>query len=692
MMNLNDKIRRSFNVILDSINEVISILSDKDRILTNKETRSHFERTVEKIGEAINRIDKKNPNFKLFNDIRNVISHEFDTKIEEIISTVSNIINPFKNNVEEFIQKSFSSNPNIKSFEKFGNVGDPKDRAKLIDALLDKLTEKDKTLRTSFPSNPSIQKYSLAVDEITNHPDLLKLAGDNLIVASQITESIAIWAKNTQKQIETQNPFWDEEDLLNKNKNLSAQNFYSSYENTIQILKDIYQNKEINFSFFEEKIKKLDKKFDVERIIKGEIKKITKGKANIKKGIEDFLNSSDFEKFEKDIPFNKSNYKQYLEDKSKKVFNEADVLQKNFLKDWETQLLKKKQAFELEQIEKAREELIKELYKKINNFYALKELLEPFTKDLGRLWDLSGGVWQNSGFEILKHFASVLENDKSIKELAEMLGRYRKAEKEFEEVEIEKITVKPKYKPRHASKGEVIGIRESDDISSLLPVEIATLANPATKAIFLKKYAEKKLMTYDFKNQFTSTENIAKKETQLKEKEENKGPIIICVDTSGSMQGTPEQIAKTVCFALTKIAISENRKCFIISFSTKIQTLELTDLKSSLDPLVKFLNMSFKGGTDASPALEEAIQKIASENYNNADVLMISDFVMSKLSDELMNKIVEAKKNKTKFHSLVIGTNQNLEVIKEFDNNWIYNPKNQDNMITLVKNLSESQI
>ena len=121
----------------------------------------------------------------------------------------------------------------------------------------------------------------------------------------------------------------------------------------------------------------------------------------------------------------------------------------------------------------------------------LKELLEPFTKDLGRLWDLSGGVWQNSGFEILKHFASVLENDKSIKELAEMLGRYRKAEKEFEEVEIEKIIVKPKFKPRHASKGEVIGIRESDDISSMLPVEIATLANPATKAIFLKKYAEK---------------------------------------------------------------------------------------------------------------------------------------------------------------------------------------------------------
>jgi uncharacterized protein with von Willebrand factor type A (vWA) domain/uncharacterized protein with HEPN domain len=691
-MDWSEKARRAFQVVSDAIHELNHILSDKEKIKNDKATRGQFEREVEKIGEAIKRIDKKDPLLKLFKDLRNEIAHEFDVDINKVISTVSDNLNSLKDFANDFIQKNFSSNPTIKSFEKFGNVGEKKDRSKLIDALLDKLTEKDKTLRTSFPTEPSIQKYSSAVDEITNHPDLLKLAGDNSAVASQITEDIANWAKNTQKQIEIQNPFWDEEELLKKTKALSIPDFYQSYEETVKNLKDIYQNKEIKFSFFDEKMKGLDSRFDVEKKIEEDLKSITKGKVDLQKGIEHFLASPDFKKFQNDIPFNQSNYKEYIEKKSRKVFNEADVLQKNFLKDWETQLLKKKQAYELEQIKKAREELIKELYKKINNFNTLRELLEPFTKDLGRLWDLSGGVWQNSGFEILKHFASVLENDKSIKELAEMLGRYRKAEKEFEEVEIEKVIVKPKYKPRHASKGEVIGIRESDDISSMLPVEIATLANPATKAIFLKKYAEKKLMTYDFKNQFASTENIIQKEKQLKEKEESKGPIIICVDTSGSMQGTPEQIAKTVCFALTKIAISENRKCFLISFSTKIQTLELTDIKSSLEPLVRFLNMSFNGGTDASPALEEALRKLNSENFKKADVLMISDFIMSELSNELMNKIIEAKKNKTKFHSLVIGDNQNPEVIKEFDSNWIYDPRNKNSITALVKNIGEANI
>jgi uncharacterized protein with von Willebrand factor type A (vWA) domain len=47
-----------------------------------------------------------------------------------------------------------------------------------------------------------------------------------------------------------------------------------------------------------------------------------------------------------------------------------------------------------------------------------------------------------------------------------------------------------------------------------------------------------------------------------KEKEEAKGPFIICVDTSGSMHGTPETVAKTLCFAILKIAIKRKQKMF----------------------------------------------------------------------------------------------------------------------------------
>lgn len=67
------------------------------------------------------------------------------------------------------------------------------------------------------------------------------------------------------------------------------------------------------------------------------------------------------------------------------------------------------------------------------------------------------------------------------------------------------------------------------------------------------------------------------------------------------MHGTPENIAKTVAFALAKIAVEQERLCYIISFSTDIETLEVkpnedmeltnADGGNYLQKLVSFLHM-----------------------------------------------------------------------------------------------------
>jgi uncharacterized protein with von Willebrand factor type A (vWA) domain len=149
----------------------------------------------------------------------------------------------------------------------------------------------------------------------------------------------------------------------------------------------------------------------------------------------------------------------------------------------------------------------------------------------------------------------------------------------------------------------------------------------------------------------------------------------------------PERVAKTLCFAILKIAIRENRKCFLISFSTGIETLNMTDLKNSLDKVIDFLSMSFHGGTDASPAMHEALRQLGNEQYKKADILMISDFVMPPFDIQTLEQINNAKENKTKFHSLVIGSSQNKSIITDFDNNWFYNPNSSADILTLVKNL-----
>ena len=146
-------------------------------------------------------------------------------------------------------------------------------------------------------------------------------------------------------------------------------------------------------------------------------------------------------------------------------------------------------------------------------------------------------------------------------------------------------------------------------------------------------------------------------------------------------------VAKTLCFAILKIAVRDNRKCYLISFSTGIQVLNLTDLKESLDKVIDFLLMSFHGGTDASPAMEEALKMLQAEDYKKADVIMVSDFVMSDFSSNVKKQIKDAKQNHTKFHSLVIGESANSGVIEEFDSNWSYNTKESTGVLKLLKNI-----
>lgn len=84
--------------------------------------------------------------------------------------------------------------------------------------------------------------------------------------------------------------------------------------------------------------------------------------------------------------------------------------------------------------------------------------------------------------------------------------------------------------------------------------------------------------------------------------------------------------------------MEQERNCYLISFSTGIETLDLGGAQggASLKKLVQFLQMSFNSGTDAAPALTHAVKMLADDDYKNADVLMFSDSLMGNLSDDLV--------------------------------------------------------
>jgi uncharacterized protein with von Willebrand factor type A (vWA) domain len=74
------------------------------------------------------------------------------------------------------------------------------------------------------------------------------------------------------------------------------------------------------------------------------------------------------------------------------------------------------------------------------------------------------------------------------------------------------------------------------------------------------------------------------------------------------------------------------------NFSTGINVLKLGK-DVGLEAVLRFLQMSFPGGTDVAPALEHALDKMVEEAYRNADLLVVSEFIMSALPERTLARI-----------------------------------------------------
>ena len=520
------------------------------------------------------------------------------------------------------------TNP-FSKFETFGAIADSAQRKKLAQAIYAHITAQSHD-EIGF-NNVNTDNFASAIKAILAHETMKKLCKQDLELGEKITQDILDFINKTKKQInKTQSLFEAERGLLTIFGTVPKTAFHKIWENNIKpSIKLVYPEQDLDLNFYE------------------------------------------------------AEFKRSLIDTEKISF---DSVKDHFIEKWDELLVKKQTKWEIDLIDEQRKAFCEALYQQIDALKNLQEALAPFTNQLGRLWDMSRGNWQRANFDTLKRYSERLKNDKSVNDLAEMLGKMRQAEKEFEEVLFSSISLKPEWKIQHAHKSDLIGIKESDDLSSLLPSETALLADETLQFVFFKKFVEKKLQTFDYQAKTLSY----KEETieEKRQKEAKKGPFIICIDTSGSMHGTPEIVAKTLCLALLKMSIRDNRKCYLISFSTGIETLNLSDLKNSLNKIIDFLSMSFHGGTDATPALHEALRMLTTQDYKKADIIMVSDFVMPTFDDTIQTHIKSARDNKTKFHSLVIGNSANSSTIKEFDNNWFYDLDNPKNVLTLIKNLS----
>lgn len=225
------------------------------------------------------------------------------------------------------------------------------------------------------------------------------------------------------------------------------------------------------------------------------------------------------------------------------------------------------------------------------------------------------------------------------------MARLRFAEQTTRQERIKAVSTVTEYVPDINSREEIVGVYLGKDIEHALPQEIALLSDDDTSVLFDMKFVEGRLMCLEMEGTQSRAHDVEEEITAEVEEEEKLGPVIICIDTSGSMQGAPETIAKAVTLYMATRAMSQQRDCYLINFSTGIETLDLSG-QIGMAKVMAFLRRSFHGGTDAGPALTHALGMMSKEKYEQSDLLIISDFIMASLPESLAEKISGAKANK----------------------------------------------
>ncbi|KAA8666732.1 VWA domain-containing protein [Vibrio gigantis] len=296
------------------------------------------------------------------------------------------------------------------------------------------------------------------------------------------------------------------------------------------------------------------------------------------------------------------------------------------------------------------------------------QLEEVFT-ELGLItglgFDLSKGVFQSHGWLDIVRLNKLVKKLPKLQNLIRDLGRDEQAEG----LVLEEIVIKMSATSRHEKyvttplvPMETKGITRSDSISRMLPQEASLLTNPVLKKLWHAKRAEHALLSYSVEGtENLETEELIEQESisekQVNKSNKNRGPMVICLDTSGSMAGLPENIAKASVLECLKVAYKEKRRCYVYLFGSKgeVSELDLTLDASGFNVLLNFLTMSFSGGTDAEGPLNKALEKCDSEEWYKADILLVSDGEFP-VSPGLSRKISNRRKNHgLQVHGIQIG-------------------------------------
>ncbi len=263
-------------------------------------------------------------------------------------------------------------------------------------------------------------------------------------------------------------------------------------------------------------------------------------------------------------------------------------------------------------------------------------------------WALMGGRWNAYEFERLQRVVQLQQRYPVLQQITDKMGRVAHASGK------QRIGYSSGLaeQMQHASKSDIVGIGMGNDLNTLLPTELAQYFDTEMENVFLHKYVTRSLQTFDYQSRMINpARSLHTRPAQLC------GPIVVCVDTSGSMQGEPFSIALSMMMRLSEMCYSAKRRCFLIAFSVQAHPIDVLQDRTRL---LDFFTHRPSGDTDAHRMLDAVFSLLYTNPlYAGADVLWVTDFRIPLPRKESLYQMQEVRKGGTRFYGLQIGIAEN---------------------------------
>jgi uncharacterized protein with von Willebrand factor type A (vWA) domain len=226
----------------------------------------------------------------------------------------------------------------------------------------------------------------------------------------------------------------------------------------------------------------------------------------------------------------------------------------------------------------------------------LRETLEGLA-DVGLMAGTGTATGGMMSAKAIRELATRLRSDSRLKLVALLAGRFKRI-----------AASKRRQKYRHGAD-EITDVETGADLGRVLPSELVKLAHPKLRAAFMRNIVERSTLQYEL----VGNEPLGK------------GPLVVLLDKSGSMDGPRDTWATALALALLDQAQRERRVFALLCFDYHVKFEAIVKPGEALPE--KALFTACAGGTDIATAMVRGLQIIGTNEgaLKKADIVLVTD-------------------------------------------------------------------